>query len=116
MKLKKPLLSPEEREYWNVYIHHPDWRIRFDIAYCSETPLWILEQMINDYDDFVLIALCSNPNTSPEMLDNLIEISVNTKRTSMIDTILHHPNLSEKSYLKLAAIKKFKRTLLKPST
>lgn len=115
MKLKKPLLSPEEKKYWETYINYPSWTVRYDIAEDPKTPLWVLEQLLNDDDCFVLIALCRNPSSSPEILDALINIAVNTKRSSIIHSLLRNPKLSERSYLKLSAVKKFKKSLLKPS-
>lgn len=103
-----------EKLFWDVYIHHPNWKVRFDIAESPKTPLWVLEQMVNDDDCFVLLALCSNSKTTTEMLDDLITISANTERPSMRGSIIRNQKLSERSYLKILAIDKFKKILLQP--
>ena len=105
MKLKKPIYSPNEMEYWWTYAKHPSFNVKWSIfgKDVPQIPVEILSYLANDTDWVIRVEVASYSKTPLEILKHLAVDSVYGVRVS----VWNNPNCTEEIRLLIRAHKKY---------
>jgi hypothetical protein len=107
MKLKKPMYSPSEMEYWWTYAKHLDFNARWSL-FGKENPHTIPDEILaylaNDDDWVIRVEVAAYSKTPVEILKHLV---LTDDTYSVIASVFQNPNCTDEIRLLYRARKKY---------
>lgn len=107
MKLKKPMYSPNEMEYWWTYAKQPYFTARWSI-FGKENPHTIPDEILaylaNDAYSVIRVEVAAYSKTPVEILKHLI---LKDDAFSVIASVFNNPNCTDEIRLLHRARKKY---------